>query len=136
MLILHLVAILAGLGMTLGTLASVVRTVIVPRATSSRLSALLATAVQGTLGLIAHTRRDFLRRDAILAQGAPLFLVLRLVVWIGLLVAGYALLLWGTGTPDLPGRCASARPPSCPLVSPMPTPGWRRRSHSWSLHRA
>jgi hypothetical protein len=102
-LILHLVAILAGLGMTLGTLASVVRTVIVPRATSSRLSALLATAVQGTLGLIAHTRRDFLRRDAILAQGAPLFLVLRLVVWIGLLVAGYALLLWGTGTPDFAG---------------------------------
>lgn len=103
MLILRLLALLAGLGMTAGTLASVVRTVIVPRATSSQLSTLLAAAVQGPLGLVARTRGDFLRRDAILAQGAPLFLVLRLVVWIGLLVGGYALLLWGTGTPDFAG---------------------------------
>jgi hypothetical protein len=102
-LILRWLALLAGLGVTVGTLSSVVRTVIVPRASSSHLSTFLASFVQGALGLIARTRQDFLRRDAILAQGAPLFLVLRLVVWIGLLVGGYALLFWGTGTPDLAG---------------------------------
>ncbi|MHB1501892.1 MAG: hypothetical protein ACYCYK_12130 [Candidatus Dormibacteria bacterium] len=103
MLALRLLALVAGLVLTFDTLASVVRTVIVPRASSSRLSAVLADIVQGGLGKIARTRSDYLRRDEILAQGAPVFLVLRLVVWIGLLVAGFTLLLWGSGTQDPAG---------------------------------
>ncbi len=100
---LRVLALLAGLTVTVGTLGSVVQTVIVPRATSSRISAALARIVQGGLGQLARTRRDFLGRDEILAQGAPLFLVLRLVVWIGLLVGGFTLLFWGSGTGDLAG---------------------------------
>jgi len=101
MVIFHMLGLMVGLVLTFGTLGSVIQTVIVPRATSSRLSQILSAAVAGALGQLARTRKDFLRRDEILAQGAPLFLVLRLVVWIGLLVAGFTLLFWGSGAGDL-----------------------------------
>ncbi len=94
MLALRVLLLLAGLILVLGTLGSVIRTVIVPRATPSRLSAAVAAAVQGAAALLARTRGDYMARDGILAQAAPLFLVLRLVIWIGLLVAGFAALLW------------------------------------------
>ncbi len=100
MLAVRLLVVLVGLSLTLGTLGSVIRTVIVPRAVSSRLSSLVASLVQGATAFAARTRSDYMVRDGILAQGAPLFLVLRLVVWIGLLVLGYSLLFWGSGTVD------------------------------------
>ncbi|HVC38704.1 MAG TPA: hypothetical protein VNH20_01860 [Candidatus Dormibacteraeota bacterium] len=100
MIAVRLLAVLIGLFLTVGTLGSVIRTVIVPRAVSSRLSSLVASAVQGVTVFAARTRSDYLARDGILAQGAPLFLVLRLVVWIGLLVAGFSLLFWGSGSGD------------------------------------
>ncbi|MGH7693143.1 MAG: hypothetical protein ACREOA_10585, partial [Candidatus Dormibacteria bacterium] len=100
MLAVRLLVVLVGLSLTLGTLGSVIRTVIVPRAVSSRLSSLVASLVQGATAFAARTRSDYMVRDGILAQGAPLFLVLRLVVWIGLLVLGFSLLFWGSGTVD------------------------------------
>ncbi|MGC2192996.1 MAG: hypothetical protein WA751_11770 [Candidatus Dormiibacterota bacterium] len=100
MIVLRLLSVLVGLFLTLGTLGSVIRTVIVPRAVSSRLSTVVAAAVQGAAVFVARTRSDYMARDGILAQGAPLFLVLRLVVWIGLLVAGFSLLFWGSGVGD------------------------------------
>ncbi|MGA7362327.1 MAG: hypothetical protein WBZ07_05165 [Candidatus Dormiibacterota bacterium] len=98
MIAVRLLGVLAGLFLTLGTLGSVIRTVMVPRAVSSRISSVVASAVQGATAFVARTRSDYMARDSILAQGAPLFLVLRLVVWIGLLVAGFSLLLWGSGS--------------------------------------
>jgi len=100
MIAVRIVSALVGLVLTLGTLGSVIRTVIVPRAVSSRLSAALAWAVQGTATFLARTRSDYKERDGILAQGAPMFLVLRLVVWIGLLVLGYSLLFWASSGAD------------------------------------
>jgi hypothetical protein len=100
MIAIRVLCVLVGLFLTLGTLGSVIRTVIVPRAVSSRLSSVVASVVQGATVFAARTKSDYLARDGILAQGAPLFLVLRLVVWIGLLVVGYCFLLWGTGTVD------------------------------------
>ncbi|HUY57762.1 MAG TPA: hypothetical protein VMV12_08025 [Candidatus Micrarchaeaceae archaeon] len=98
MIAIRLLSVLVGLFLTLGTLGSVIRTVMVPRAVSSRLSAVIAATVQGATSFAARTRADYMARDGILAQGAPLFLVLRLVVWIGLLVAGFTLLFWGSST--------------------------------------
>jgi hypothetical protein len=98
MIAVRLLSVLAGLFLTLGTLGSVIRTVIVPRAVSSRLSTVVAATVQGAAVFVARTRSDYMARDGILAQGAPLFLVVRLVVWIGLLVAGFSLLFWGSSS--------------------------------------
>jgi hypothetical protein len=100
MVLLRIVDVVLGLFLTVGTLDSVIRTVIVPRAVSSRLSTLVLRAVQGATTFVARTRADYMVRDEILAQGAPLFLVLRLVVWIGLLVLGFALLFWGASSND------------------------------------
>jgi hypothetical protein len=96
MIAVRILSAIVGLVLTVGTLGSVIRTVIVPRAVSSRLSAVLAWVVQGTATFLARMRSDYKERDAILAQGAPIFLVLRLVVWIGLLVLGFSLLFWAT----------------------------------------
>lgn len=101
MLILRVAGLIVGSVLTLATLWSVVRTVIVPRASSSRLSALLAAAVQGGISKVARTVSDYRRRDEILAQGTPVFLVVRLVAWIGLLVLGYGLIFWGTDSGSL-----------------------------------
>ncbi|MGH7643681.1 MAG: hypothetical protein ACRENX_11865 [Candidatus Dormibacteria bacterium] len=98
MIAVRLLSVLVGLYLTLGTLGSVIRTVIVPRAVSSRLSSAVAAMVQGVAVYVARTQSDYMARDGILAQGAPLFLVLRLVVWIGLLVAGFSLLFWGSSS--------------------------------------
>jgi len=48
--------------------------------------------------------RSYERRDRILAWQSPLSLLIRLVVWLGLLVAGFALLL----LPSLDGNLAAA----------------------------
>ncbi len=103
MLIVHLLALASGLAITVTTLNNVLQTVVVPRATASRLSGPVLRVVQGLISRLAQTRSDYLDRDAILAQGAPLVLVLRLVAWIGLLVTGFTLLFWGSGAGDLAG---------------------------------
>ena len=115
MIAVRLLSVLVGLFLTLGTLGSVIRTVIVPRAVSSRLSSVVARAVQGATTFAARTRSDYMVRDEILAQGAPLFLVLRLVVWIGLLVVGFSLLFWGASS----GNYAAAIRLSASSILPL-----------------
>ncbi len=97
MLALRIAILLGGLALVLWTLGSVITSVIVPRANTSRISGTLAALVQKAAALLASGRADYMARDGILAQVAPLFLVLRLVLWIGLLVVGFAALLWGAG---------------------------------------
>ncbi len=78
-----------------------ISSVIVPRATQSRLSVLVAKPLRGAMVLLARSRTRYLDRDLILSQYAPIFLVVRLAVWIGLLVLGFGLLIWGVGAPTL-----------------------------------
>jgi hypothetical protein len=82
-----------GLFVVMGTLSSVVGTLVVPRGIVSRISRTVDRALD--VGLLQLTRRvrSFERRDRILAWQSPLSLLIRLAVWLGLLVAGFALLL-------------------------------------------
>lgn len=101
MLALRWLCVLLGIVLTAGTLGSVISSVIVPRPVDSRLSTGISWLVQGATQLVARTRSDYLGRDLILARSAPLYLVIRLAAWIGLLVVGFGLLFWGTGSLDL-----------------------------------
>jgi hypothetical protein len=86
----------AGIAVLLGTASSVVGTLVVPRSIDSRISHGCEHTVDLAFVLMTWRVHDFLRRDRILAWQGPIALLLRLAVWIGLLVLGYALMLLPT----------------------------------------
>jgi hypothetical protein len=93
-----------GLYVVTSTMFSVVGTLVVPRGVNSHISRAVDRALD--IGFLQLTRRvqSYERRDRILAWQAPLSLLIRLAVWLGLLVAGFALLL----LPSMDGRIAAA----------------------------
>jgi hypothetical protein len=93
-----------GLFVVVGTLSSVVGTLVVPRGIHSRISRTVDRALDAGFLRLARAVGSFDRRDHILAWQAPLSLLVRLAVWLGLLVAGFALLL----LPSLDGRVGPA----------------------------
>jgi hypothetical protein len=86
------------------TLSSVVGTLVVPRAINSRISRAVDRGLDVAILLMARRVRSFERRDRILAWQSPLSLLIRLAVWLGLLVVGFALLL----LPSLNGHLGQA----------------------------
>ncbi|HEY9240788.1 MAG TPA: hypothetical protein VIP48_02310 [Streptosporangiaceae bacterium] len=88
------IAAAAGALLVLGTVASVVGTVIVPRKSGSRLTRLVASAVNGIFRLIVWPVRNYRWRDRILAAQAAVILLGQLAVWLGSFYVGYALLVW------------------------------------------
>jgi hypothetical protein len=94
----------AGLFVVIGTLSSVVGTLVVPRNIGSRISLAVDRMLDAGFLQLTKRVRSFVRRDRILAWQSPLSLLLRLAVWLGLLVVGFALLL----LPSLDGRIAPA----------------------------
>jgi hypothetical protein len=93
-----------GLFVVIGTLSSVVGTLVVPRGIKSRISRTVDWALDAGFRQLVRGVRSFERRDRILAWQSPLSLLVRLAVWLGLLVAGFALLL----LPSLDGRVGPA----------------------------
>jgi len=88
--------------LVLSAVASVVGTVIVPRKTGSRLTRLVASAVDGLFRLITYPIGSYRRRDRILAGQAAVILLGQLAIWLGTFYVGYTLLIWpvtdGIGT--------------------------------------
>jgi hypothetical protein len=77
------IAAAAGMLLVLGTVVSVVGTVIVPRKSGSRLTRLVASAVNGIFGLIVRPVASYQWRDRILADQAAVILLGQLAVWLG-----------------------------------------------------
>jgi hypothetical protein len=96
------VAAAAGAVLVLSAVASVVGTVIVPRRTGSRLTRLVASAVNGLFRLITRPVASYRRRDRIMASQAAVILLGQLAIWLGAFYLGYTLLIWpvtaGLGT--------------------------------------
>ena len=88
------VAAAAGALLVLSTAVSVVGTVIVPRKSGSRLTRLVAGAVDGIFRLIVWPVRSYRWRDRILAGQAAVILLGQLAVWLCAFYVGYALLIW------------------------------------------
>jgi hypothetical protein len=94
----------AGLLLVLGTLMSVAGTLVVPRAVNSPVSLTVEWVLDVTFLVITKPARTFARRDRILAWQAPMSLLVRLAVWLGMLIVGFALLL----LPSLKGHLGQA----------------------------
>ncbi len=86
-------AFAAGIGILLSTWFSVIGTLVVTRGVSSRIARLSGRAVTGLFRLVTARVRTYTRLDRILAWQAGIALLVRLSLWLGLLVVGYALVL-------------------------------------------
>lgn len=86
---------LAGAVVVLATWWSVVRTLVVPRGLSSRLTAGVTRVVRAVFDLIAGRFESYERKDAILVAQGPSILMALLFAWIVLFLAGFWLMLAG-----------------------------------------
>ncbi|MBA2426794.1 MAG: hypothetical protein H0V60_06905 [Actinobacteria bacterium] len=83
-----------GLLLVLVTYGSVVRTLIVPRGVSARLSTAVAKALHKVFLLIVKRLDDYEDKDRVLIFQAPLSILVILIVWIVMFVVGFSLMLW------------------------------------------
>jgi hypothetical protein len=89
---LDVLAVLAGTAVLLATSLSVLWTLVVPRATPSRLAEGVIAMVRGAFLTVARRLPDYRRRDRVLAMLPPVALLTLLTVWLTLLAVGFALL--------------------------------------------
>jgi len=89
---LDVLTVLAGVVVLGATSLSVLWTLVVPRATPSRLAESVVGVVRGTFLLVARLLPDYRRRDGVLAMLPPVALLTLLTVWLTLLTVGFALL--------------------------------------------
>lgn len=75
------------------TTFDIVGTLVVPREVHSPLSRAVATVVRTVMFAVCRPIHTYLRRDRVLAWGGPLMLMVRLLIWVGLFVVGFALVL-------------------------------------------
>lgn len=89
-----LVAAVAGSVVILATLASAVRTVVLPRASPSKLARGVLTLTRVGYEVRLGRGPDYARRDAVFASYGPVSLLVLLQVWLLLEYAGFAALHW------------------------------------------
>ena len=90
-------AVVGGTAVIVFTLASAVRSTVLPRGYPSRIGRTVFIAVRFMLRLWIGRSASYDRRDRILALFGPLGLLMLLVTWLALVVAGFCALDWGIG---------------------------------------
>lgn len=101
MIVAEVVAVLAGATLVLWTLASAVKTVVVPRAMITTLTRTHFVAIRKFFNLLAGPKSSFDRRDRVLAMYAPLGLVTMPGSWVVLVITGFTSIFWGVGVRPL-----------------------------------
>lgn len=85
----------AGGIVVLGVMAtSVLRVLLVPRASRSRLARTVLCAVRWAFRRAARLPAQYVSKDRLLAASEPVGLLVLLATWVGLALTGYSLLLW------------------------------------------
>ena len=97
MLIAHGAAVAAGLAVVLGTFASAIRTVVLPRGNAPRITRRVFRSMRRLFALRIGPRPTYERLDRVLAPFAPLSLITLVFVWLALIMVGYAGIYWGMG---------------------------------------
>jgi hypothetical protein len=77
------------------TTLSLLRTMVIPRATPSLLSAAVGRATNNVFWGLARIRRTFRKRDRVLAWNGSIVIFTTLAAWLALYVLAYALMLYG-----------------------------------------
>jgi hypothetical protein len=90
----RVIAVVVGLLLVAAALGSAVRTVVLPRATPSRITRSVFLVVRWVFRLIARPRLSYRRRDRRLSAYAPIGLIVTLATWLILVLAGFTLIFW------------------------------------------
>jgi hypothetical protein len=86
--------LVVGVLVVTGTLASALRTLVVPRGYTSRLNRALSRGIWGFFLALARRAKGYEAKDNVLVLVAPVFLIVLLVSWLVLLLLGFGLVLW------------------------------------------
>jgi hypothetical protein len=100
-LLLDVATATVGAAIVAGTVLSAVRTVVVPRGTSSVLTGLVFASMRAVFRVLTPRRRGFASRDRLLALYAPFSLLALPVAWLTLVLVGYALVYRSLGDTSL-----------------------------------
>src|SRR5664279_3589110 len=97
MVILRVIAIVAGIGLVVWVFDAAIRNFMLPRSSRVRLTKWIGGGVARMLRMIAPPTRSYRWRDKVQAMRAPLTLVTFQAVWLFMVFAGFALIFWGLG---------------------------------------
>jgi hypothetical protein len=93
-IVLRVVAAVAGLLLAFFTVGSAIRTVVLPRGIASRLTRVVFVLLRSVFRLRIGRMASFERRDRIMALYGPIGLLVLLVAWLTLVVVGYTGMFW------------------------------------------
>lgn len=93
--LLHVFAILSGIGLVFWTLRSAIQTFVLPRGVSDPTARFVFLSIRGIFDLRASRAISYHARDRIMALYAPVALVSLTAAWLLLVIAGYTLTYWG-----------------------------------------
>ncbi|MBV8087242.1 MAG: hypothetical protein JO247_20725 [Chloroflexi bacterium] len=90
----RVLAFLAGLSIVVYTLRSAIRTFVLPRGVTDRLSRSVFLSVRGVFDVRTSRAKSYEDRDKAMALYAPVALLLLPVMWLVLVGGGFALIFW------------------------------------------
>jgi hypothetical protein len=100
---LRALAFAAGVVVVAGTVVSVLRTLVLPRGVSSKLSVVVGRViVRGLFASVARRVDGYERKDRLLSASAPVSLLMVMLTWMVLFVVGCGLMLWSLGGLSFP----------------------------------
>ncbi len=104
-LVLRVIAFFIGSVVVLATFLSAVKTVVVPRAETLRITRTVFLVTRKLFERVASEKRPFIERDRILAVYAPLTLVLLPLVWVSFTIVGFAGIQWAIAGGSIRDAC-------------------------------
>ncbi|MHB8219166.1 MAG: hypothetical protein ACYDHU_02425 [Acidimicrobiales bacterium] len=90
----RIVGLVLGLVVVVGSVSSVFTTLVVPRATSSRLLRSISRVLARAAHRLTRLLRTYDGKDRLLSLIGPFAMILLFAVWLGWLVVGFGLLVW------------------------------------------
>ena len=90
----RVVGLIAGIAIVAGTIASVMATLVLPRASSLRLFKMVLRVLSKAIKPFLHMGDRYAPKDRLMAWVGPLGMVLMFVTWLLLLVIGFGLIMW------------------------------------------
>ncbi len=91
-------AFVLGAALLVITIVSIVRTMVIPRASISFIYAIVLRSTDAFFGGFARLARGYPARDRILAWSGPIGVIVALIVWLALFLVAYALLTYSVST--------------------------------------
>ena len=99
--VLRLAVGLAGAALVGSTFLSAIKTVVLPRGVSQRITRVVFVGTRYVFDFLAHPKRLFEDRDRILSLWAPLALIVLPFVWLGSVIVGFTAVQWAIASGSL-----------------------------------